>query len=62
MDPYQCIVMPQCCLINPGDMKEIQVFIHPPKDVKLGSFKLHVIWGDEPLRSRWIKYGTSCWR
>ena len=54
---YQCIVMPQCCLVNAGDFKHIQIFIHPSKNGKLTltSLKLRLVWGDEPLRARWIR-------
>lgn len=55
MEGYPCIVMPQCCYLNAGDFKEVQVFIHPPKDRKFTSFKLQLLWGDEPLRIRWMK-------
>lgn len=62
IEPYGCIVMPQFCCVNSGDFKELQIFIHPSKDRKLTSFKLRLLWGDEPLRSRWMKYSKKLLR
>ena len=55
MEANQCIILPQCCLVNPGEFKEVQVLIHPAKDKQLTSFKMRLLWGDEPLRVRWMK-------
>lgn len=56
MEAYQCIVMPQCFSLNASDLKEIQILIHPTEEGKLTSFKLRLVWGDEPLRTRWMRY------
>lgn len=55
MEACQCIVMPQCFSLNATDFKEIQIFIHPTEDGKLAPFKLRLVWGDEPLRIRWMR-------
>ncbi|XP_057381259.1 uncharacterized protein LOC130703827 isoform X1 [Daphnia carinata] len=55
MEACQCIIMPQSFSLNAGDFKEINIFIHPTEDGKLAPFKLRVVWGDEPLRLRWMR-------
>lgn len=57
MDAADCIVLPQCSVVNAGEVKDIRVVIHPPKDKErqLDPFRLRLFWGDDPLRLRWIK-------
>ena len=58
MDPNRCIILPQCCTLSVGDIKEINVLIHPQALTgakKPTPFKLNLFWGDEPLRHRWMK-------
>lgn len=55
MDLSECVVLPQCGWVNAGDVKEVQVFIHPAKNKKPSSFKLQLYWGDAPLLTRWTK-------
>lgn len=55
IDPCQCVILPQCFLVNAGSVKEVDVFIHPLKDKNATPFNLRLFWGDEPLRIRWMK-------
>ncbi|EFX75774.1 hypothetical protein DAPPUDRAFT_323029 [Daphnia pulex] len=57
LGPYHCMVMPQCCSVGVGDIKNIKIFIYPSEDgeVDVTFFKLRLVWGDEPLRARWIR-------
>ena len=57
VDASRFIVLPQCSILKVGDVKEIQMLIHPKVKGQLEplAFKLNLFWGDEALRNRWIK-------
>jgi len=58
MDAAECIILPQCSVVGAGEVKDIQVVIHPPQDKErqvAPSFQLRIFCGDDPLRLRWIK-------